>query len=1520
MYRKNITGISTLPLTVLIAVSYFVTGLISILVTELPGQISIIWLPAGIALAAAVIYGNRSIAGILIGTLLTNLIGHSTEISFPVILSNILISAGSLLEALAGKVLIEKVLKGKNPLDSMFDAIKYFSVLPVAGIVAPLAGFFALYITGQLPPADPLLFMFYWYIGDTLGMAFVATLLIVWAAEDETGYTTKDIWQATAAYLLLALISLLVLTHFLTPAEWDIRIQATTLLVAMWIAFKYGNKGAVLAIAIITIIGYNGALSGQGPFSVASTTLSLLYFQIFVTIITITLLAISITTEAYRKAQTSMLNTNKALESEKERIEIAMSMGGIGTWEYDLATGRFIPDPNVLEVLKIDMSKYTGTIEGFLGYIHPEDQHIITGGFGNIVQKGGTVDIEYRSNPDKGPVKYFTTRARLMLKDGKPHRLMGVTLDVTTAKDSAIRLETHRNALRKAAGLLDKFDIEGTDAFGFITSLAAETLKCGRAGIWKFGHDMRVLNEIDTYTFADDIHSSGSIIKLSDSPAYMMAVYQSGVISIENTLIDQRTSGFNANYLLPNRIFALLDVILYRDSKPFALLRVEETGSIRKWLDEEMIFLSSLADFINLAFETNKRKKAEKELSMANEYLEEKIKERTDELRESKKLIQDIIDNSSAIIYAKDKTGKYTICNAAFLNAYGKKRGDVLGRTDYEIFPVDMALEFSRIDAGLIDERRARQMEEKILISGEERTYISLKFPLVGLDGIPYGVCGMSTDISKMKAVQRELNEARIDAENANVAKSQFLATMSHEIRTPMNAIIGLSHLALQTNLDKKQNDYLTKIERSALALLGIINDILDFSKIEAGRMSLERIEFDLEKVLENVVTVIGQRASEKDLELAVRLDRSVPIDLIGDPLRVGQILTNFCSNAVKFTQQGEIIIRVEQEYEGINDVKLVFSISDTGIGMSKEQAASLFQAFTQADSSTTRKYGGTGLGLAISKKLASLMGGDAWVESVEGAGSTFYFSGLFGKQDKQRFNEYYPTVDISGKKVLVCDDNRTAREIFSEILESLRFRVTTVESGAEAIALLEEETQDPFELLLLDWRMPNLDGLQTIEMIRKSKKIRHQPVTLMITAFSDSTLTESARKFGVDVVLNKPVPYSTLFDGIMKACGQHVEHASQKDIKSIEFVQNLEPIQGAKILLTEDNEINQQVASELLESAGFLVDIANDGREAINILNEEVEYGGYDLVFMDIQMPVLDGYSATGEIRKDERFRDLPVIAMTADAMAGIREKCLASGMNDYITKPLDPVSVFGILSKWIKPKQRSENYTPIVSLKEETVKVSLPFLEGFDTELGLLRVNANEKLYRNLLIKFHDSNVKAIEDIKANYGSGDTETAVRIAHTLKGVAGNLGHELLQQTAAMVENELKNNSAVDMDALLLQLAGVLQPALKEIEKWRDVLSESKSTEQAQDTLAEVDPVKLKELCNELEELMKNDDFDSTAKIEEIIQLPGIPAALAPALRQMIKKIRIYDFEAALEDYYELKKVVFSTHNETTGE
>jgi len=1372
------------------------------------------------------------------------------------VISNVAISAGSVLQAFFGKELLSKVLKGHNPLDSANDAIKYFLTLPLPGVVAALVGVPALIIAGALPIENAGVSFLFWFIGDTLGMIFFASLLLVWAVEDNTRYSTSDILKALFSFVLLALVSLALLTHAIIPAGWELRVQTLTIIIAMWITFRYGNRGAVLAIAIITIIGYKGAVLGEGPFAVRSGTYTLLHVQVFITVVTVILLTVSMSIEAFRKAEAELQSANKVLESEKERIEIAMSTGGIGTWEYDLASKRFLPDANVLEVLKVDASKYSGTIEGFLRYIHPEDHEVITNGLQTILRRGGTVDLVYRSNPEIGPVRYFTTRARMMLLDGTPHKLMGVTLDITDSKQSALRLETHRNALRDAARIFEKFDVEAENSYGYITSLAVDTLKCGRAGIWKFSHDMRMLNEVDSFNAHDGVHSTGFSIKLSHSPAYMMAVYQSGVISIENTLTDQRTSGFNAEYLLPNKVFALLDIILYRDSKPFAILRVEEVGKPRKWLDEEVIFLSSLADFINLAFETNKRKKAEKELSLANEYLEEKIKERTSELRGSKKLLQDILDNSSAVIYAKDTTGKYTICNDAFLKLSGKKKGDVIGKTDYDIFPVEVALGFGKTDASLLDEKKSKQIEERIPVNGEEKTFLSLKFPLIGLNGVPYGVCGMSTDISKMKDFQKELKDAKEEAERATVAKSQFLATMSHEIRTPMNAIIGLTHLALQTSLDNKQHNYLEKIERSAISLLGIINDILDFSKIEAGRMTLENIEFDLNKVLENVVTVISQKASEKDIELAVRFNRDVPIDLIGDPLRVGQILTNFCSNAIKFTDHGEIVIKVDQEYEGIDDVKLVFSVSDTGIGMSREQTNSLFQAFTQADSSTTRKYGGTGLGLAISKKLANLMEGDTWVESTQGFGSTFYFSGLFGKQTKQRFNEYYTTVDITGKRVLICDDNRTARHIFTETLQGLRFRVDAAASGEEAIEMLESVDDPPFDILLLDWRMPGMDGIQTIEKIRGNSRIKQQPVTIMVSAFSDSELVETAHQHGIEVVLNKPVPYSTLFDGIMRACGKHIESAMHKDVLSLESKADLTQIQGARILLTEDNEINQEVASELLESAGFLVDIANNGSEAITILNNEIESGGYDLVFMDLQMPVLDGYSATREIRKDRRFNDLPIIAMTADAMSGIKEKCLEAGMNDYITKPLDPQTVFRVVASWIKPQNRSETYTPIVAMKEATVQVTLPDLEGFDTRLGLLRVNANVKLYKSLLLKFLESNESAIDDIKGTYNTGDKETAIRIAHTLKGVAGNLGHENLRSEAAKVEQELHSNPVPDLEVLLGNLEKVLSPALKEITRWKGLLEESKPINVSSPVSDDVDMELLRGLCMELEELL----------------------------------------------------------------
>ncbi len=485
-----------------------------------------------------------------------------------------------------------------------------------------------------------------------------------------------------------------------------------------------------------------------------------------------------------------------------------------------------------------------------------------------------------------------------------------------------------------------------------------------------------------------------------------------------------------------------------------------------------------------------------------------------------------------------------------------------------------------------------------------------------------------------MLNMMEDLDDARNEAEDATKAKSDFLANMSHEIRTPMNAIIGMAHLAMKTELTAKQYDYLKKVDISAKSLLGIINDILDFSKIEAGKMDMESVDFQLEDILDNISTLVGIKTQEKGLELLFKTDPSVPTALVGDPLRLGQVLINLSNNAVKFTDTGEIVVSTELVQKDDTQATLKFSVQDTGIGMTEQQAAKLFQPFAQADSSTTRKYGGTGLGLTISKRLAEMMGGEIWVESEQGRGSSFSFTANFGLGKEKAKKRFKPASELRGMKVLVVDDNATSRSILQEMLESFSFEVSLAASGEEGITELEAARKDkPFELVIMDWQMPGMDGIEASKRIKHHKDLSKIPPIILVTAYGREEIMQQAEQVGLEGFLLKPVNPSMLFDAIMQAFGEAVPETSRIAQRHEQEAEALKHIRGAYVLLVEDNEINQQVAKEILEGAGLNVDLATNGQEAVNAVKES----NYDAVLMDIQMPVMDGYTATRKIREWE-------------------------------------------------------------------------------------------------------------------------------------------------------------------------------------------------------------------------------------------------------------------------------------------
>lgn len=768
-------------------------------------------------------------------------------------------------------------------------------------------------------------------------------------------------------------------------------------------------------------------------------------------------------------------------------------------------------------------------------------------------------------------------------------------------------------------------------------------------------------------------------------------------------------------------------------------------------------------------------------------------------------------------------------------------------------------------------------------------------------------------DVTDMKNLQLDFEKSKQIAEEATKAKSDFLANMSHEIRTPMNAIIGLSHLALKTNLEPKQKDYLLKIERSGQSLLGIINDILDFSKIEAGKLSIENVEFNLETVLDTLSNVVTYKAQEKNLEIVIASKHDVPLKLIGDPLRIGQVLINLSSNAVKFTEKGDIIIKVELLGLKSNKCQLKFSVTDTGIGLTEEQISKLFQSFSQADSSTTRKFGGTGLGLSISKKLVELMNGNIWVESVYGKGSSFMFTAEFEIPENYKQESFLPSLDLRGLRVLICDDNETSREVLRDSLESFTFNVTEVSSGLDAIREIEENQANPYELILIDWNMPDLDGLKTSELIINNHKLSKVPIIIMVSAYNREELIDQAINIGLQAFLTKPVGYSLLFDTVMNVFGKDIYRGSKLETQSNKYSDNLFLISGANILLAEDNEINQQVASELFESVGFKIEIANNGAEVLKLINRNVpEY--FDIIIMDLQMPIMDGYMATKEVRKNDKFNNIPIVAMTADAMSGVKENCIEIGMNDFITKPINPEEVFKILLKWIKPKLGKKEAKTIIT-NSQVKEVFIPEITGIDINDGLSRINNNRALFYKLLKKFHETNINFKETLLEAYNTGDFETAERTAHTVKGVAGNIGAKKLFITAGILENRLRESLVNDIEKEADELMKVLKPILNDIEK-EILIPEGLISKPAEsDTIVSVvDKTLLLVHFEKLIEMLDDGDFESINKIDEIMQITDY--YLKNELLKVMKNAENYNYEIAKEMMEELKTKILGETNE----
>ena len=732
---------------------------------------------------------------------------------------------------------------------------------------------------------------------------------------------------------------------------------------------------------------------------------------------------------------------------------------------------------------------------------------------------------------------------------------------------------------------------------------------------------------------------------------------------------------------------------------------------------------------------------------------------------------------------------------------------------------------------------------------------------------------------------------SRAAAEAANTAKSEFLANMSHEIRTPMNGIIGMTHLALQTRLDSRQRNYLESVELAAKGLLGIINDILDFSKIEAGKVSFEHIEFRLEEVLYGVTDLAVVKAQKKELELLFKIDADVPLAMVGDPLRLRQILTNLVDNAIKFTEHGEVTVSISTVAAGAETVDLRFAVADTGVGLTQEQIGRLFNAFSQADNSTTRKYGGSGLGLTICKRLVELMSGEMGVTSEPGVGSTFFFTARFGLQTgpAQRAVDAMP---VGPLRVLVVDDNASARDIFHGMLQSLHVEAVCVTGGMQALeALRQAQTAgEPFGLVLVDWHMPHIDGVETIRRIQTDRTLATTPMCMMVTAHSREEVLRQVQDSGVNIdgLLIKPVAPSTLYDSIMTALGNDTGPGTHQRSERGIRADVARALSGAHILLVEDNDMNREVALEILGRAGILVDVASNGKEAL----EKIDRVHYDGVLMDCQMPVMDGFEATRLIRAQPRFASLPVIAITANAMTGDREKCAAAGMNDHIAKPIDMDLMFSALARWVQPRMPSAPATMDLSSPRTT---PVPHVPGLDSRKAMGRIGRDGDLFCKMLGWFRDGHSGNVTAIRTALAAGDRATAHRLAHSLKGAAGSIGATALFEAARRLEHALRPGSGEISPTLVSEVDVSLTLQLAEIERALPPVAGGGGQAVAEP----VDEAALAPLLREMAKLLADDDAEALDRVASLAA-HGQGGALEEDFRCLVELVENFSLREAL--------------------
>lgn len=851
------------------------------------------------------------------------------------------------------------------------------------------------------------------------------------------------------------------------------------------------------------------------------------------------------------------------------------------------------------------------------------------------------------------------------------------------------------------------------------------------------------------------------------------------------------TKGFQADIAIFNPdTFEVLGIAHFRVSDRFFQ---QLAGDLRKqlWLVSVtvvgvlvVVWIVLVLVLRRLHFQTLERHRAERELS-----------------QQEKKYERLLNSLSNYFIYGKDAQGHLTFVSDAVTKVFGFSGEQFKERFLKRLAPEGSAANSQSPERSFEVELQDENSITHHLELSEVRT-VDEKGDLSGFEGI-------ARDVTAQRQAQVELKIAKEQAETANQAKSQFLANMSHEIRTPLNAIVGMTALAMKNEVAPRIRDYLDKIRASATLLTEIIEDILDLSRIEAGRLEIQHVQFDLDELLADLADVVGVRAEQKNIEILFSKDEDVRRTLIGDPVRLKQILLNLLNNALKFTKTGEIIVTITRGDTRREGAEVRFCVRDTGIGIAPEHLSSVFEPFSQVDASMTRRFGGLGLGLAISRRLVEMMKGSLRVDSTPGEGSEFSFSAVFDVPQDISWQRRVAD-EFRDLPVLVADDNAHAREVLSSMLKSLSFHVVSVPSGEEALAeaVRAAKAGRPYRLALFDWKMPGIDGAVTATRLGESTELEVKPPVILVTAY-DRHGSLRADEVGVQAVLHKPISPSTLHDAVLRVLNpaQNVYSYSARPPSQIRFVE------GQAVLVVEDNAINRQVAREFLSAAGLEVTEAHNGYEAL----EQLERTSFDAVLMDVQMPELDGMETVRAVRMQSRWKDLPVIAMTAHAMLGDRERFLNGGMSDYIAKPIDEDALLLLLTRWLRVLDAA---APVRDVQEVKSAQDLPAsLPGIEIQEALRRTSGNSKLFLRLVNDFRNENNDVMVRLKWFLEEGATEKALALLHTLKGSAATIGARRLADAAAKLETSLREGTDTKI------ASGGLRIALQEFRESADLLS-----------------------------------------------------------------------------------------------